>query len=47
MDIVAESSYAYTCFDDEKPVGGMVIKLPEDDKNIVLEYLFTNRGQRK
>lgn len=47
MNIVTESSYAYICFDDEKPVGGMVIKLPEDDKNIVLEYLFTNRDQRK
>ena len=47
MNIVTEGSCAYTCYDDEKPVGGMVIKLPEDDKNIVLEYLFTNRGQRK
>lgn len=47
MDIVAGKSKAYTCYDDDnQQVGGMVISLPEDDKNIVLDFIFTNKEHR-
>ena len=47
VDIASEEVKAYTIKEENKVVGGIVLKLPEnDDNDIFLNYLFVNITER-